>query len=574
VLTNRIDKEGKIYYGIMTILISMAIIFIIHSWIVTDGLPYHSDANESFSAYVQGQNMLNFDPLKNAFLPDDAPAKHEGAHPFTYTHGPNLPRYFSYIMTVLGIKSLGAQILLSSIGSLLLSVWFILKSFPEVIYSTKKGRAYHFSFLIIALFCLDFLGTLQFIVNLWRTWHFPLFWGCVWAVRAKPRKPIVFLLYYLLFQLEFLFALFTLCSCFGYYIWDNRINWKKGFGSTGFMIVVASISSLVTFIAQLIIFYGFKGFLFDLKTTYIARNTNTIEWNSISDFYEAHSVMMWPSTPSWDFHFSLFLKVTFENLLSKLSPTIAFLFLSSLLVSFFLLIISKRYSWTKKQLLFKLNTSLSPLLWSTVITYLLLGLTIPGYTLNGYVHRWAPLLIFPVILALALLVVNLLEVIMIVLKSKEIKEKLKYYFIPTFSIFILTLWIVMSVNHYQRYPHFVHTPAKILSTKYKGHSFVSGTTFPHMISHYTGKWAYYSPTVFPGDLRLDQTHNWNADRNKNTDYEIPEYYLCEVLPYNGYLNCDEIAKQMVDLGHILVESEIGYRIIKLNWRLPVNKVSS
>lgn len=581
---------------------TLAATYIMYGWFITNGLPYNSDANESFSAYVQGQNMLNFGPTKNFFLPDDAPGKHISAHPYTYTHGPNLPRYFSCMMSLLGIKSISYQILFSSFVSLLLSSYFIVKSFPEIVICTAKKRTFPFFFLILALFCTDFLGTLQFIVNLWRTWHFPLFWGCVWAVRMKTDKRlatenpnlnstilyknsifakgkrqyinfiikqiIVFLLFFLLFQLEFLFALFTFCSCLGYYVWENRAQWKHGFGWYWITMISGSLTSLGVFVAQLISFYGLKGLLFDLKITYIARNTNKISWESIKNFYELHSVMMWPSTPSWDFRYPVFLKVTFANFIDKLSISLTTLCFISLLVAFAIPILFKRILILQKyNSLFQVNKLISPLLWAMVVTYLLLGLIIPGYTLNGYVYRWAPLLVFPITLALSILVVNLSAAVTAFMQEQEILMQGQLYPLIIFSMLVLSLWLLNSVTNYYKFPHFKHTPAKILAKKYKGHSFVSGTTFPHMISYYTNKWSYYSPMVFPGDQQLDQTSNWNADRKKNREYETPEYYLCETLPYNKYLNCGDIIQQMIALGHSLVDKGDGYYIVKLNWNL-------
>lgn len=539
-------------------------------WLVTGGLPYNSDSNESFSAYVQAQSMLHFNPLANAFLTDDATGYHAGAHPFTYTHGANLPRYFSALMYVIGIKSLEWQILISGTISILLSIWFIAKSFPDSFESEPSDSVVSIGLILAVLFAIDFIGVWQFIGSLWRTWHFPLFWGCIWAVRTRARAPFGFVLFFLLFQIEFLFAIFTAIAGFLYVVWTNRFSLRQAFDRSYLGMAAGAIASVLVFIGQLIAFYGWRGFLFDLRTTYVARNTNQITWDTIKEFYEKNAVMMWPSSPNWDFRFTKYLAITWENMALRLSSVVAAAVLASVLLSVVLAIVSylsPRYrpsatSWRS------LNASVGPMLWATVAAYLVIGLTIPGYGLNGYTYRWAPLLVFPVSLALALLIGNLVGLV------AESRAAGAFPFLQRHDTAIVAapvfaLCLAVSLAQYAKYPDFVHSPARVLASTYKGRSFVSATTFPHMIAHYTGRWAYYAPAMtFPGNVRLDQTNNWNADRDKNLDYETPEYYLCEVMPYSGPLKCEDVAKQMEALGHAVAERGPSWVIMKLNWNLP------
>jgi hypothetical protein len=546
-------------------IIPSAIVF--RMWLVTDGLPYNTDSNETFSAYVQGQSMLHFNPWANAFLTDDATGYHGGAHPFTYTHGPNLPRYFSALLYLLGVQDLEWQVLISAVVATLLSLWFIAQAFPEPLDNVPTGSRLTLGMLVGALFATDFIGTLQFLGSLWRAWHFPLFWGCVWAARTQPRWPIGFVLFFLVFQLEFLFAIFTAVTCFFYVLWTHRGDWKRVLNGAYVGMAMGAVASVAVFVTQLIVFYGIYGFLFDLQTTYVTRNTNQVTWESIRDFYETHSVMMWPSSPNLDVRFPAYLAVTWENMSKRLSTGLAVATFAALLLSLALAIYAARLKQADR-VAGAANESAGPLLWAMVAAYLLLGVAIPGYTLNGYTVRWAPLLVFPVTLALALLVVN----------SAALAER--FARVPALprgnlgaiiAAIVLAIWVGRSVHQYLKYPDFIHLPATALASTYKGRSFVSHTTFPHMIAHYTGRWAYYSTKIFPGTERLDQTYNWNADRNRNPDYETPEYYLCEQVPYFEGIDCDDTERQMSALGHELVERGPGFVIMKLNWRLPHTK---
>ena len=552
-------------------------------WLATGGLPYNTDSNESFSAFVQGQNMLKFNPWANAFLPDDATAKHAGAHPFTYTHGPNLPRYFSAAMSLLGLQSLEIQILVSAFIATLLSVWFIAKGFPEPLPGMPGNYGITLGMLIAALFATDFIGTLQFLGNLWRAWHFPLFWGCIWAVRTRPHWIVGFTLFFLVFQLEFLFALFTAATSLVYLLLIYRSKPSTLLKKEHIALFLGAAASVLFFTGQLIAFYGWDGFLFDLKTTYVARNTNSIEWETIRQFYEAKAIMMWPSQPNWDFRFPVFLKASWDAMSLRVSPVLAAIVLISLAGSILMRMANTgalQFSGLRKVRQYfdfsnPVNDSIGPLLWAMLAAYLFLGAAIPGYTLNGYTYRWAPLLVFPVTLAVALCISNVFGLFAHICSLPATKihlvelDRVKWALTAT----VLAVWFGVNVNNYLKHPNFLHTAAQVLSTTYKGRSFVSATTFPHMIAHYTGRWAYYTPQVFPGDKKLDQTYNWNGDRNKNVDYETPEYYLCQKLPYYRQVDCEGIANQMVGLGHQVIERNQDYIIMKLNWTLTPSQAN-
>jgi len=537
---------------------------VLRMWVVTGGLPYNTDSNETFSAFVQGQSLLHFDPRKNAFLPDDATGYHPEAHPFTYSHGPNLPRYFSGLLSLVGVTRLEWQILISAAVSAALSLWLIGKTFPEPLSGSSSGGV-TLGWVVAALFATDFIGVLQFLGNLWRTWHFPLFWGCIWSVRSRPRWPACLVAFFLLFQLELLFALFTTATAAFYVLWLNRNSWAKWRDARYLAAAAGAVTSMGLFVVQLISFYGWRGLLFDLRTTYAARNSNSVEWASIREFYETHAVMMWPSSPNWDFRFPVYLAVTWNNMTLRLTIGFALAVVISLLMSVALSLYSSRRHPVHTAATGRANDTAAPLLWAMASAYLLLGVVIPGYTLNGYTYRWAPLLVFPASLSLALLVGNSVDILAY---GRKRMTELRPQMVAVAIVGLLVPWLGVSLHQYSLHPDFVHAPAKLLSSKYRGHSFVSATTFPHMVAHYTGRWAYYSKPVFPGSEPLDQTYNWNADRMRNREYETPEYFLCQRLPYSGPVDCQDVARQMSALGHEVVEREPEYVIMKLNWHLP------
>jgi hypothetical protein len=58
------------HWAMLIVLIPIAFTF--YTWVISDGVPYFTDGNETYSAYAHGRNMFLFHPLANSLLTDDA----------------------------------------------------------------------------------------------------------------------------------------------------------------------------------------------------------------------------------------------------------------------------------------------------------------------------------------------------------------------------------------------------------------------------------------------------------------------------------------------------------------------
>ncbi len=544
------------------------VLFTVYTWAISDGIPYFTDGNETYSAYAHARNMYRFAPLANSLLTDDAVGHHPQAHPFTYTHQGNLPRYFSYLFLVAGIRSIEFQVLLAAVLSIGLSFWFA--------YRTFGGRLTLSSLFVLAFLALDFLGVLQWYGNLYRTWHFPLFFGTLMCARERRWKPLAFVCVFLLFQMEFTFAVFTTASALGLLLISGS---RRGARSTAFAMSAGAVVSVTLFLFQLISFLGVKGFLFDLTTTYRARDSTAVQWAQIREFYEAHNLVMWPSFSTTNHGFGPFITVTntYGQLMYGRLWELALAGLAFSLVIHCGRILAPRWFYGRGVFaaLARSDSRMGQYLHPMVGAYLLLGLIMSGYTLTGYTQRWGPMLGFPVMMALLSLARNTATSVRLALKSVPPLRRFQSRTAASVAIGACACFVVLlsaqSAAAYGRYPPFRHEPRPLLSTKYAGKSFVSNTTYPHMIASHTGKWAYYSPLVFPPDEKLDQTYNWNADRFTNAEYMKPEYYLCQTVPYRKDVNCESIAREMESLGHRLTDLGATFAILKLNWRHPASR---
>src|SRR5258706_2787337 len=80
----------------------------------SQGLPYVTDANESFSIYWHSYNLLHFDITKSFGLTDEAYGPSAAAHPYLHTHQGNMPRLFGALIYLLGANSIEAQIIVTT----------------------------------------------------------------------------------------------------------------------------------------------------------------------------------------------------------------------------------------------------------------------------------------------------------------------------------------------------------------------------------------------------------------------------------------------------------------------------
>ena len=550
------------HWAMLIVLIPIAFTF--YTWVISDGVPYFTDGNETYSAYAHGRNMFLFHPLANSLLTDDAVGLNPTEHPFTYTHQGNLPRYFTYLLFLVGISSIKWQVLIAALLSICLSFWFAYRLFQRSL--LPLATVFLLSFL-----ASDFLGVLEWYGNLYRTWHLPLFFGCLLCTRRRSRTLFACIIFFLLFQMEFTFAVFTTLTCLGVLALSFR---RPNSLKMAVAICAGASCAILVFLVQLITFLGWKGFQFDLATTYTARNSNDVGWQAIRWFYESHNLVMWPSFATTIHGFGPF--ITCTNQYGGLMYGDSIWLLASLGILGSVLIQAGRVlapHWYRKggplRPLAVSDSLVAIYLWPMIAGYLILGLTMSGYTLSGYTRRWGPMLGFPIMLALLSMALNIGTAAKLIVRSlppltrfATLAGRISATSLAGYFLFLL---IFQSVENYKIYPPFMHEPAHLLSTTYAGRSFVSNTTYPHMIACYTQKWAYYSPLLFSPDEDLDQTYNWNAGRS-NQEYKRPEYYLCQMVPYRQDVKCKEIAHEMEKRGHVAVAEGATFAIIKLNWR--------
>ena len=266
--------------------------------VLSEGLPYVSDGNESFSTYTHARNMLRFGPQSTMGLTDEAGSPDAGAHPYVYTHQGNLPRLFSWILLLFGIWPIEWHIAIISVVVGLASTYFCYRFFSIV-----AGGG--FALITCAVLWTDYLLFVQWQVNTFRVWHAFFIFALLYAVQsiqshnARRVCAALLLLTFLLFYFELIFAVFTATFVATYALLLHRRSIRLVLGAWA-AIVLGGITAMGLLFLQLIAYLGWDLALQDLRVTYLARNFakeigDSEERGAVLRFFLEHHIVFWDS---------------------------------------------------------------------------------------------------------------------------------------------------------------------------------------------------------------------------------------------------------------------------------------
>jgi hypothetical protein len=269
----------------------------IQGWMLarSDFLPYVFDNNESFSAFVHGKNMYEFDQQKSRWLTDEAYGSDPSAHPYVYTHQGNFPRMFTFLLYAAGARTPELQIAIATFTIGLGTTLLVLLFFTRLISPTYG--------LIAALgFVTDYLLFCQWQANTFRVWQAFLPLAALAATqaavarkRADPRflcaiaAAIACSAYF-----ELVLAVFTsvLVGSFALFTAGNSPTGRRLIAS----VAAGGALGLSVLILQLVAYYGIGGLLLDISYTYKARNladSAGINYNEIVQWFRDSRVVFW-----------------------------------------------------------------------------------------------------------------------------------------------------------------------------------------------------------------------------------------------------------------------------------------
>jgi hypothetical protein len=262
-------------------------------WIVGNGIPYGYDAIEVYYTYLIGHNAATF-PGVNPLMADLAVSPDLTAHPYYYTHHPNLfSQLLSQVLIRGGVVDLRFHNLIS-IGIAATGLVFAAKVLRQI-----GGAALAVTTLLI--FSAHYVGALTWANHLLRSMAFPLFWINVYVTLRyldHPRRKN------LIWVLVAIFALFLNDFTIGPYFllvvillaWQARISPRQKAALTVLM-SSAAVVAVGLWLLVLVNTLGWNVVRQDIIYTYLGRNDSEVIQSpqAIADFYRANNIVFWGS---------------------------------------------------------------------------------------------------------------------------------------------------------------------------------------------------------------------------------------------------------------------------------------
>ena len=104
-----LDLATRYHRRIAVALFAGAFVFPLYFWTASDGLPSVQDQTEPFYSYLAVENLDCFGFFDQFALQDYATSSDPAAHPYRYTHNPDFPMLYSFLLLQFGVDSLPAQ---------------------------------------------------------------------------------------------------------------------------------------------------------------------------------------------------------------------------------------------------------------------------------------------------------------------------------------------------------------------------------------------------------------------------------------------------------------------------------
>jgi hypothetical protein len=265
--------------------------------VYSDFLPYTFDNNESFSAFWHARNLYEYGFANTSGLADESFSYDASAHPYVYTHAGASPRLFAYLLYLVGIRTIEAQIAITVLGVGLFSFWLAYRFLAEV--ATR-----FYAMVACLLLMTDYLMFAQWHFVAWQVWKmFFLFGGLYLAHRmATKRLPRPLLAMYAfhacLFYYETIFNVYVALVVFLYFIFATR-DYRSAF-KLGMAQFLGALTAAVILLAQCITQFGWDVVLTDAYYTFVGRNyaTDVVAFREAAKaFYANHNIVFWMNIP-------------------------------------------------------------------------------------------------------------------------------------------------------------------------------------------------------------------------------------------------------------------------------------
>lgn len=331
-----------------------AVYFLGYGWFLahTDFLPYVLDNNESFSAFIHGKNLYEYDFFRSFGLADESLGAVAAAHPYVYTHQGNFPRIFTFLLYALGARSVESQIVISTMTVGLLTVFLIYRFFALTVNPL-------FALIVSLVLISDYLLFAQWQVNTFKVWHgFFIFAALVCVQRyqehhSSSRAVMLVATHAAVFYFDIMMAVFTFTASAMYVVIAYRDRGAKRIFKTLFLQAVGSAASLIVFFMQLLGYYGWSGLKQDIYLTFFSRNASgslKLDESVLEKFFADNKIVFWSNyiDASPYFNVTAFIKSIFGYGFSVYTPLftlIIFMLFCAWIIPLYRDAIARRFSF-------------------------------------------------------------------------------------------------------------------------------------------------------------------------------------------------------------------------------------
>jgi len=618
-LARETEPRGKGGWRLLPLLaIAVYLVAVISIWAKSGRTLVTREVGESYGIYLLASNARDF---LTTVVADFAPSPDPSAHPFFYTHHPNMPaRLLSALAQALGID-MGDQIfcylLMTGLG-----LAFAYKALRDEISPA------------FALFMIAFLSVSSTVFyessgDLARGIHYFFFFASLRSLSLNAglvdRRQNLILAALVAAAALSDFAYFIFYSAF-VIAWvtyrSGRILWRR----LGLFVVLPATAAYVFYFASVVTAIGWPFFLFDLAFTYLGRAgqftgdlykhfTGDFTGPQVMEIYREHNVVLFARAwQPWGLGdaFDAWRKILVLSLDGLAVPVIAvtavtllhfFARARSALWGALAAVVAGVVSWHKLVMPAILLVPLFAFIWActrrpaerrlpaalaaasaftvaicvsvlaaaalfpeTTINFLLLGRRPPAPLLEAAAFAWFG---FAVLLAA---------------QALFSRRTLRFAITGTAVAIPLAIAVVQDVTAYRKAPPGAPPYAEMLSQEsFRGASFLS-TGFYAVPWYYTRGWTNMSESGNPpNSLGYNVNLLHMADWKNREKYGRPQYFLCDMSQYGsshsnfadpakcripGKCDCRDVSALLAMKGHQIVHSEAVFAILKLDHTHP------
>lgn len=327
-LLRNFSRYPRRFIGYIAIALTYLVFF---GWVLytTNGMPFVTDNNETYSSIVHAKSISQFGVSKSYGLADEAYGPSLMAHPYVHSHQGNYPRLFAWIIYELGATNPMQQIVITTFTVGLVS---ILLAFTFISRIANPWFASIFCLVLLS----DYVFFSQWQVVTYRVWYTLVFFLQFFTIEQYLKKKNV--------RWAFLIVINTALFCYGELIfagflglfsffWLTLRGWterKQLFFGT-LCLVAGLLLAIFTLFAQGVGYLGAENFLRDVQLTFFARNnfeTGALPLSEISKFYKEQNVVFWENIVSREQFMShqAFFRSIFSSFMQVYSPLTSIFF--------------------------------------------------------------------------------------------------------------------------------------------------------------------------------------------------------------------------------------------------------